>query len=247
MQLIAEQRAGQAGALAKQSRVCFEVGQALAKQLGAGSLKRELYCSPKPCGRRCVIVFGADRALAGSYQSRLLSCALTQLRPSDLLLPVGKKTTARLAAQPVLTSAYEQASTQTSRSCFAMAQKLHESYRMGEIDGVVLIFTRPVSALRQEPVAVPLLPVAPSDTETTLWEAQMEEVALEYLGLSLSAAMNQARASEYAARRNAMDQATKNADELIDALHLRYHRQRQNAITRQLTELFSGAEEEWIQ
>ena len=59
----------------------------------------------------------------------------------------------------------------------------------------------------------------------------------------LYGALCESTASEQAARRTAMDSATKNADEIIDDLNLRYNRARQGAITQEITEIVAGAEQ----
>ena len=64
----------------------------------------------------------------------------------------------------------------------------------------------------------------------------------EYLGGLIYGAVCESVASEQAARRNAMDAATKNADEMIEDLSLRYNRARQGAITQEITEIVAGAE-----
>ena len=64
----------------------------------------------------------------------------------------------------------------------------------------------------------------------------------EYLGGIIYGALRESLCSEQAARRTAMDSATKNAEEMIDGLSLQYNRARQGAITQELTEIVAGAE-----
>ena len=64
----------------------------------------------------------------------------------------------------------------------------------------------------------------------------------EYLGGLLYGALCESVASEQAARRMAMDSATKNVEEMIDDLSLKYNRARQGAITQEITEIVAGAE-----
>ena len=74
-------------------------------------------------------------------------------------------------------------------------------------------------------------------------EAVFNAIVPEYLGGVLYGALCESTASEQAARRTAMDSATKNADEIIDDLNLRYNRARQGAITQEITEIVAGAEQ----
>ena len=68
-----------------------------------------------------------------------------------------------------------------------------------------------------------------------------DAIVPEYLGGVLYGALCESRASEQAARRTAMDSATKNAGEMIDNLSLQYNRARQAAITQEITEIIAGA------
>ena len=74
--------------------------------------------------------------------------------------------------------------------------------------------------------------------ETTVFDA----IVPEYLGGVLYGALCESRASEQAARRTAMDSATKNADEMIEDLSLRFNRARQAAITQEITEIVAGSQ-----
>ena len=64
----------------------------------------------------------------------------------------------------------------------------------------------------------------------------------EYLGGTIFGALCESTASEQAARRMAMDAATKNADDMISDLSLRYNQARQGAITQEITEIVAGSE-----
>ena len=80
----------------------------------------------------------------------------------------------------------------------------------------------------------------------TLYEPSPEEVfeaiVPEYISGTVYGAISQSWTSELAARRNAMDSATKNAGDMIDDLSLKYNRARQGAITQEITEIVAGAE-----
>ena len=68
-------------------------------------------------------------------------------------------------------------------------------------------------------------------------------VVPEYFSGMLYCAISESIACEQAARRNAMDSATKNADEMIEKLSLQYNRARQGAITQEITEIIAGSEQ----
>ena len=73
-------------------------------------------------------------------------------------------------------------------------------------------------------------------------EAVFNAIVPEYLGGVLYGALCESTASEQAARRMAMDAASKNADEIIENLNLQYNRARQGAITQEITEIVAGSE-----
>ena len=99
---------------------------------------------------------------------------------------------------------------------------------------------------------LPLLPLpAPEKPgnggrELTLYDPSIESVfnaiVPEYLGGLIYGALCESVASELGARRTAMDAATKNAEEMIDDLSLKYNRARQGAITQEITEIVAGAD-----
>ena len=73
--------------------------------------------------------------------------------------------------------------------------------------------------------------------------AVFDAIVPEYLAGLIYSAVCESLASELAARRNAMDNATKNAEEMIETLNLQYNRARQSSITQEITEIIAGAEE----
>ena len=130
----------------------------------------------------------------------------------------------------------------------------------GKISAVTLIYTRFESMLSQSPDITYLLPLekgrnrkgnAPEAEKTegaqalVEYEPNPEEVLAavipEYISGVLYSSVAESYASELAARRNAMDTATKNADDMMESLSLKYNRARQGAITQEITEIVAGA------
>ena len=73
-------------------------------------------------------------------------------------------------------------------------------------------------------------------------EGMFNQIVPEYMGGLFYSAVKESYASEQAARRAAMDAASKNADEMIDQLNLQFNRARQAAITQEITEIVAGSE-----
>ena len=132
----------------------------------------------------------------------------------------------------------------------SLAEQICESFRTGEIDKVVLVYTKFVSMISQVPKYKTVLPLEKSekkeDRSAPLFEGDTEEIldriVPDYIGGLLYSAVCESLASESGARRSAMNAANKNAGEMIDNLMLSYNRARQSVITQEITEIVSGAE-----
>ena len=141
--------------------------------------------------------------------------------------------------------------------CARAGQLLADGYRRGEYDEVKLIFTDYITMLSQNPATLPLLPLDPhKDDEKserarraeTIYDpspaAVLDAITPEYLSGLIWGAVCESFTSELAARRTAMDAASKNASEMIDSLSLKYNRARQSAITQEITEIIGGSEQQ---
>ncbi len=132
----------------------------------------------------------------------------------------------------------------------AIAKPIIDKFLSGEVSEVLLVHTAYINSLRQEPVVKKLLPLDSSDFDGGIKELELTESPKEILGymvpkyfeLVLFAAITESAACEYAARRTAMENATDNANEMLDKLSLTFNRVRQAAITNELIEIVSGAE-----
>ena len=212
------------------------------------------YLQQTPGEKVLYIVIAGDRGLAGGYNSNILKLVLSQIQGKNAtVLPMGKKTAEYFRSRniPVLDTRHAQASAVTLGDCFTTAKQVCKQFLNGEFDKVYIAYTNFVSVLSQTPKAMQLLPLERTEDEKTgvrtdtIYEPDSETVFAaivpEYLGGILYGALCESRASEQAARRTAMDSATKNAEEMIGDLSLRYNRARQAAITQEITEIIAGA------
>jgi len=121
------------------------------------------------------------------------------------------------------------------------------------LDAVYLVYNEFKSAMTQDVVVEPLLPIVPEVREDTEEEAVdfiyepskralLDRLLPMYVEIEVYRALLESVASEHGARMTAMDSATKNAGEMIDDLTLQYNRARQAAITTELMEIIGGAE-----
>ena len=125
-------------------------------------------------------------------------------------------------------------------------------YKAGQVDEICIGYTNFVSVLSQTPATLQLLPLVRQATgregkvqKEMIYEPDSVEVfdsiIPEYLGGVIYGALCESRAAEQAARRTAMDSATKNADDMIADLSLKFNRARQAAITQEITEIVAGS------
>lgn len=231
----------------------------------AGSVESPLL-TPRPEVHKVAhIVIGADRGLCGGYNSLVIRAAEGSMREQAQLgrdyglILVGRKAESYFRFRRFrIDATFSGFSDQPS---YADAQQIANAvsgpFLAGEYDLVELIYTRFVSAGRQEVVVRPLMPldkesivVAP-DADHTVGAAYefepspegiLERLLPRYAEARVYAALLNAAASEHAARQRAMKAATDNAEDLIVRLSRLMNRARQDAITTEIMEIVGGAE-----
>ncbi len=213
-----------------------------------------------------LIVVTSDRGLAGAFNSSVLKRVEAVLKDREDefekvgLTLLGKKAndyySRRRADQITFNSpvggdvSYDQAAD--------VAREVGRRYVAGELDEVILVFSEFISTMTQTPTATQLLPFQPleqppettgdPDGEALPFEIEPDPETLlaalvpKTIEVEVFRAMLENQAGEHAARMTAMEAATKNTEELIESLTLRYNRARQAAITSELVEIVTGAQ-----
>lgn len=253
MEMVAASKLRRTQAQVLAARPYFEtVRSAIDGILASDQDLSSVYLQQRPVIKAVCVVIAGDRGLAGGYNSNILKVALGEIEKQDAaVLPIGKKAVEFFKRQgiPLLTDNHAEAASVTLGDCFSMAKKLCRLFESGEADAVSLIYTEFVSALSQEPRQIPLLPLKPQDKPAADREIIYEPdsrtvfntIIPEYLGGVLYGALCESRASEQAARRTAMDNATRNAEEMIETFSLQFNRARQSAITGEIIDIIAGA------
>ena len=214
------------------------------------------YLAERDGGKVCYVVIAGDRGLAGGYNSNVLKMAYGEMADQDAcVLPIGKRSVEffKHRGVPIVTEAYAEAADISISDCFSAAKLLCKSFLNEEFDEIYVVYTTFVSILSQTPTRRKILPLPRTGKEKTgdpgcltLYEPSSFEVfdaiIPEYLGGVIYGALCESVASEQGARRTAMDAATKNAEEMIEDLSLKYNRARQGAITQEITEIVAGGE-----
>lgn len=212
-----------------------------------------------------LVVATADRGLCGAFNSSIVRAARRRIQELEeqgktvKLVCVGRK------GRDMLRREYGDRIVEfidgiagKRRIGFADAEriagKILELYQAGEFDVATMIFNRFKSAMSQIVTFKQLVPVEAPDAAAAgegvqaiyEFEPDEERILAELLPRNLAVqiygALLENAASEQGARMVAMDNATRNAGEMIDRLTLRYNRQRQANITKELIEIVSGAE-----
>lgn len=278
MQMIATSKFARAQAAATATKPytqgLFELVTELAATVSGGDVTHPLLAGPskvQPGARELTLVLTSDRGLAGPYNGSVLRTAMTWFRSNPaarngLVESVGKKgagyfrySGVPLAAQHVI----------GDKPTFEKIEKLADGYIQrfiaGEITSVRVVYMRFVSAGRQTPEVLQLLPLKPSELKLSgvkkpepagseaatkyavLYEFSppAEELLGDLLPATVKAvlfqAFNDAVVSEHVARMIAMKAATDNAGKMRKLLTRDYNRARQAAITTELGEIIAGA------
>ncbi len=259
MQLVASSKLRRAKEKAEGARPFFNTLYETMCDLSNDRALQSLFLLPQFRKTNLLIVIAGDRGLAGGFNHNVLK--LAQSRCDEIIasgnkvkiLAIGKKSIEYFEKRGYdvlmkLSGVFDNMSDDTLAEISSM---IMTKMKMQEIGSVELIYTTFVSTLNQEPMSVRALPIETLTNNTssakgvTVYEPSVEELfeslIPKYLSGIVYSAVVDSYAAELAARRNAMENATDNADEMISKLSLMYNRARQAQITQELTEIMSGS------
>jgi F-type H+-transporting ATPase subunit gamma len=209
--------------------------------------------------RHLVIVATSDRGLAGGFNSGIVRAAREKIgaliaEGIDVkLLTIGRKARDQLKRQYAARTV-ESYELGLKPPGFAqvkpIAQKVLDLYLAGEFDVVTLIYSRYKSVVTQIPTVRQLIPatLAASEGGNVFYDYEPDEESIlaellpQNISVQLLTALLENQAGFYASQMAAMDNATRNAGDMIKALTIKMNRTRQAQITKELIEIISGAE-----
>ena len=220
------------------------------------------YVKGNGSAKKAVVMITGNRGLAGGYNSNVVKLVTrSDLGKDDVIIyPMGKKGKEAMSRHGYVVA--DDLSSMIDAPEYVDAMRLGSmllnAYKAGEIGEIYLAYTNFKNTVVHEPKLMKLLPVdkpegieGPVD-ESSAPEAPMnfepeEEEALDliipkYVTSIIYGGMIESVASENGARMQAMDNATTNAEEMIDKLTLQYNRARQSSITQELTEIIAGSQ-----
>ncbi len=231
-------------------------GQSDAPRLLAGTGRDDVHL---------IVMVTADRGLCGGFNSsivrdtRRLVAALLKDGKTVKILPVGRKGREQIKRDygKLLIEGFEGLGRRgvSFPEADQVAAKVTALFADEEFDVCTVVYNRFKSAISQEvtrqqliPFPAPAQEAARDDAAKAIYEFEPDEEGIlasllpRNLAVQLFRALLESQASEQGARMSAMDNATRNAGDMIDRLTLQYNRSRQAQITKELIEIISGAE-----
>ena len=206
-----------------------------------------------------LVVMTAERGLCGGFNSTI--ARLARAKANELLaagktvkiLTVGKKGREQLKRDLADKFVGHVDLSEVKKVGYANAQSIARDvlarFDAGEFDVATIFFNRFQSVISQVPTAQQIIPVSfDGDAGASLYEYEPSEEAIladllpRGVATQIFAALLENGASEQGARMSAMDNATRNAGDMINKLTIQYNRSRQAAITKELIDIISGAE-----
>ncbi|MBS4773751.1 MAG: ATP synthase F1 subunit gamma [Proteobacteria bacterium] len=213
-----------------------------------------------------LVVFSSDRGLCGSYNAYVLREAVRRIRELQKngktvkVIAIGKKAgdtlRRRFDGLDIEIMSGVAAKGADYQELQAIAERLIVDYPAGRFDVCEVIYTRFNSAVNREVKTEQFIPLEIDTANPRFglkageafydYDAPKDKILIDILPMLMTSVLFQnllnSQASEHGARMTSMDNATRNAKDMISKLTLKYNRLRQNAITTELIEIISGAE-----
>ena len=267
MKMVAAAKLRRATEAAQASRPYAErleaVVSSIASKVTVGPQSPKLLAGTGKDNVHLLVVATSDKGLAGAFNTNIVRLArkkAEELRGAGKTVKfytIGKKGKDQLARTYRNDIIHSIEPGDLGKLTFADVQGWGEDltarFEASEFDVAHVLFSKFVSVLTQEPTAIQLMPVAvatdgtvPSVGASVEYEPDEEEILADLLPRNVSVQLLRANrenaASEQGSKMTAMDNATRNAGDMINRLTIQYNRTRQAAITTELIEIIAGAE-----
>ncbi len=208
-----------------------------------------------------LMVLTSDRGLCGAYNTNILRKAVETVRQFKAdgkevkVNVVGRKGRDffRKRSAYTLGKVWSELGTIDYDKAADVGKNIVERFTAGETDEVYLLYNEFKSVMQQKVTLEKLLPVEPPEEADPFMaavdylyeptpEAILDSILPKHIEVQVYRAMLESQASEMGARMTAMDSATRNAKDMIERLTLKFNKQRQAAITKEISEIVGGAE-----
>jgi len=265
MQMVAAAKLRRAQESAEQSRPYAErfmgVLSGLAASVGKSEGAPKLLRGTGEDQVHLLVVMTAERGLCGGFNSNIAKRARTHIAKLQeagktvKILTVGKKGRDQLKREFGAAFIDHVDLTEVKRVGYSDAQAIARDlvirFDAGEFDVATLFYSKFVNVVTQVPTALQVIPAAfeeEAEADSTVYDYEPSEEAIlsdllpRGVATQIFSALLENGASEQGARMSAMDNATRNAGDMIDKLTIEFNRSRQAVITNELIEIISGAE-----
>ena len=265
MQMVAAAKLRRAQESAEQSRPYAErfmgVLSSLAASVGKSEGAPKLLRGTGEDRVHLLVVMTAERGLCGGFNSNIAKRArahiaeLQEAGKTVKILTVGKKGRDQLKREFGAAFIDHVDLTEVKRVGYSDAQAIARDlvirFDAGEFDVATLFYSKFVNVVTQVPTALQVIPAAfeeEAEADSTVYDYEPSEEAIlsdllpRGVATQIFSALLENGASEQGARMSAMDNATRNAGDMIDKLTIEFNRSRQAVITNELIEIISGAE-----
>ncbi len=223
---------------------------------------KHIYLTERPIHKSLYIVITGDRGLCGGYNINVMKEAVKDIGDKEVsFLSIGRKggSFLRTNGYEIERSIEGISEKPTYNDALQISRMIIDMYNTEKFDEVKLFYTNFVSTISQVPSCIKLLPLT-RDEKDIVDEMNEEldikdfisyepspEVVLDfiipkYVSGTIYGGLVESAAAEQAARRIAMENASNNADDMIDSLTLSFNQARQAAITQEIAEIVGGAE-----
>lgn len=233
----------------------YELFSSITDEFVRGAEENNIYIHGNKGKKKLYITFNSDTGLCGGFNANVVNKAaeiISKDRDNSLLVSVGQKGRMYFNRLKFKTNAeyVDIPDIPTLKEAEAIIYKSLDLYRSGEVGEVYIVYTRFVSTVKQVVTVEKILPLESKSKEEKKHfvkfepsiDDMLDDVVLMHLKQQTLNLMLHSKVSEQGSRMTAMDGATKNADELLEKLNLKYNRERQSAITQEISEIVGGAE-----
>lgn len=216
--------------------------------------KHPLFDGRKEVKSIAILVMTSDRGLCGSFNSstlKELERLVKKLKNKNItIIPFGRKAIDFISKKKYnFSESFSKISPEEMNGIAGdISIEIVDKYNNHIYDEVYVIYNKFISALRYDLTCERIIPIARMEAEINseyIFEPNTEYIlsALlpRFINLEVYQAILNNAASEHSARKNSMGSATDNADEMIKTLNIKYNRNRQSAITQEITEIVGGA------
>ena len=216
--------------------------------------KHPLFDGRKEVKSIAILVMTSDRGLCGSFNSstlKELEKLVKKLKNKNItIIPFGRKAIDFISKKKYnFSESFSKISPEEMNGIAGdISIEIVDKYNNHIYDEVYVIYNKFISALRYDLTCERIIPIARMEAEINseyIFEPNTEYIlsALlpRFINLEVYQAILNNAASEHSARKNSMGSATDNADDMIKTLNIKYNRNRQSAITQEITEIVGGA------